>query len=305
VKDLGPQPKTGGAFMRRMRLHQSWYRAAVLDLPCGTGPQRESTRPLGNMLPSGDGEAGRNFLTSEIFAVVKQRLEENPDRVERFRVLHNMLSSQPMCFNLFAPLARDTALATELARALWGHQVSVVTRVVVEWAPEPAAEYLEDSTSFDAFVEYELTGGGLGFAGIETKLTEPFSQRLYDGPAYRRWMSADSPWREDAFDKVAQVVHNQLWRNHLLVWALLRRPGSPYREGRVVVVRHPCDEACARTVDDYRGLLRDEATFQDLPLHALLRSWMPAARENAWLLEFERRYLDLTGSQHHWESHRA
>ena len=44
----------------------------------------------------------------------------------------------------------------------------------------------DDNTSFDAFIEFELAEGGLGFAGIETKLTEPFSQKLYDGPAYRR-----------------------------------------------------------------------------------------------------------------------
>ncbi len=97
-----------------------------------------------------------------------------------------MLSSQPMCFNLFGPLVQDHALATQLARALWGEHIAQVTDVRIEWAPEPRQEYLDDNTSFDAFIEYRDTDGGLGFVAIETKLTEPFSQRLDDRPSYRR-----------------------------------------------------------------------------------------------------------------------
>jgi hypothetical protein len=36
--------------------------------------------------------------------------------IEPFRLLRNMLSSQPMCFNLFGPLVYDAALATRLLR---------------------------------------------------------------------------------------------------------------------------------------------------------------------------------------------
>ncbi|MEQ9317671.1 MAG: hypothetical protein RIF41_00880 [Polyangiaceae bacterium] len=306
VKEIGPQSKSGTLFTRRMRFHQSWYRAHVLDLEYGTGPYPTSAGYLGNMLRPEEAESGKNFLTPEIHALVNKRVRENPTKVDRFRVLHNMLSSQPMCFNIFGPLVNDAELATVLARALFGEQVRSVTRVVIEWAPEPAVDYLDDNTSFDAFIEYELAEGGLGFAGIETKLTEPFSQKLYDGPAYRRWMGTGSPWKDDATEFVAAVKHNQLWRNHLLVWSMLQRAGSPYREGRVVVVRHPLDTKCADIVGGYGALLRDEATFVDAPLDDLVAAWRAVMSDGgAWLEQFQHRYLELGESESAWRDYRA
>jgi hypothetical protein len=204
-----------------------------------------------------------------------------------------MLSSQPMCFNLFGPLVQDHALATQLARALWGEHIAQVTDVRIEWAPEPRQEYLDDNTSFDAFIEYRDTDGGLGFVAIETKLTEPFSQRLDDRPSYRRWMGEGSPWLSDAADKVQAVRHNQLWRDHLLAWSLLNHPSSPYSEGKLVVVHHPQDASCAKTLSGYRGLLQDEHTFDELTLDAILDAWEPLMKDDTWLQAFRARYLDL------------
>jgi hypothetical protein len=251
----------------------------------------------GNMLRREDGVAGRNFLTPAIHQVALRRLEDSSGTVEPFRLLHNMLSSQPMAFNLFGPLVDDLPLATCLARALWGRQIAKVTRVEIEWAPTPSSEYIGDRTAFDASVEYELVSGGLGFVGIETKLTEPFSQAHYDIASYRRWMDADSPWRADAAGEVDNVRHNQLWRDHLLAWAMLRHADSRYKEGRLAVVSHPLDEKCAATVAGYRDLLRDEATFQDLPLDRLVATWAPLARGSQWLNDFTLRYLDLSQSE--------
>lgn len=118
--DLGPQHKGDSPFMARMRLHQSWYRANILQVPCGTGPTRSSTNRFGNMLAAEDGTAGLNFLTPEIFQVVQQRLTQWTDRVEPFRLLHNMLSSQPMCFNLFGPLVQDHDLSRRLMEPILG-----------------------------------------------------------------------------------------------------------------------------------------------------------------------------------------
>ncbi len=211
-----------------------------------------------------------------------------------------------MCFNLFGPLVRDGALATCLARALWGDRVARVRRVALEWAPQPAQAYLDDRTAFDAFVELELAGGGLGFVGVETKLTEPFSRRRDDGPRYRRWMEAPgAPWRPEAGDRVADVAHNQLWRDHLLAWSMLARAGSPYRWGCLLLVSHPEDRSCARTVARYRELLRPEDdTFQARDLGAVVQAWRAALGlddpHRAWLDAFATRYLDLARSRDAW-----
>jgi len=46
----GPQPASDNKFAARMRFHQSWYRATVLEVPYGTGPYTTSTTEYGNML---------------------------------------------------------------------------------------------------------------------------------------------------------------------------------------------------------------------------------------------------------------
>ena len=239
--DLGPPVKSDTGFRRRIRLHQAWYRRDVIGVPYGTGPFPSSKTAYGNMLDEDGERDGENFLTPRIRSVAEKRISAGYGTVDEFRLRRNMLSSQPMCFNLFGELACDVDLATVLARALWGDHVRKVTSVDFEWAPLPPADYLDDRTAFDAFIDYEASDGKRGFVAIETKLTEPFSRKVYKGSKYRRWMTQDAPWREDAADEVAHISHNQLWRDHLLAWALLKRPGSEYRHGRLAVVFHGKD----------------------------------------------------------------
>jgi PD-(D/E)XK nuclease superfamily len=285
-----------------MRFHQSWYRATKLGIPCGTGPTPKSEKFYGNMLTEQDADRGQNFLSPKIFALAKQRVEQSTGMVEEFRLLRNMLSSQPMCFNLFGPMVHDLDLATALWKLILPGEVERVTRVEFELAPEPINEYLADHTAFDAFVEYWNKKGNLAFVGIETKLTEPFSPKKYDRPEYRRWMEgAGSPWKPKTYDKVADVKHNQLWRDHLLAIAMLRHPSSDYANGRLMLVRHRGDEKCSDIVEGYRELLHEEDnTFIDMPLDNLagiLASGPLDEEWKSWLHDFRLRYLDLAASK--------
>lgn len=103
---IGPQCGSDDAFRRRMRLHQSWYRDQVLCVPYSTGPRKSDRTFYGNMLTEESANAGLNFLIPGIFALARQRIAEGPG-AEPFRLQRNMLSSQPMCFNLFGALALD------------------------------------------------------------------------------------------------------------------------------------------------------------------------------------------------------
>ena len=295
---IGPQAASDSraGFKRRMRLHQSWYRHEVLGVPCGTGPFPSSRSYYGNMLDAESARKGLNFLSPRIHSLAERRIAEGVGTVDVFRLRRNMLSSQPMCFNLFGELALDLELATVLGRSLWGDHVRKVTAVRFEWAPARRAEYLNDGTAFDAFIEYEASDGKRGFIGIETKLTEPFSQRKrYRREEYMKWMAKpNAPWHDGSTDEVSRLSHNQLWRDHLLAWALLAHPESDYAHGRFVVVFHGDDAHTNRVVAGYRRLLRDEATFQPLELGEIVSAWRPHAGD--WLAEFERRYVDLSGS---------
>lgn len=290
---IGPDVKSDTLFRRRMRRHQGWYRHHVLGLPYGAGPSSRNGKPLGNMLTWRDAEDGRNFLNSRVFELAKRRLADKKGTVEPFRLKANMLSSQPMCFNLFGELALDAGLATKLVRALWGQHIVQVRCVRFEWAPKCSGEYLGDRTAFDAFIEYEMADGSAGFIGIETKLSEPFSPPHYCKPRYRQWMQGSHPWGRDEYDPAPG--HNQLWRNHLLAWSLLKHPDSRYARGEFAVVYHPEDRPCRTAVEAYRRSLRDPATFASFDLAAIVTAWKPLA--GAWLREFERRYLALRLSE--------
>ena len=307
IPELGPQHTRDTQFTARMRLHQSWWRAVHLKVRCcGTGPTSKSETPYGSMLQSEDGDQGLNFLTKEIFAVAKERLSEQKGVVEPFRLLNNLLSSQPMCFNLFGPLVKDYGLAKRLLGAILPGEITKVLTVKIEYAPEPASEYLADSTAFDAFIAYRRPDGQNAFIGFETKLTEPFSQKRYDDKPgcnhYRRWMTKDGPWLENAWVDVADMCHNQLWRDHLLAIALRRHPEpeTSWAFGRLALIRHPLDLECGAVTAGYKSLLRaDDKTFIDLPLDQLVAKWSQVVQspaEQQWLEAFRLRYLDLEAS---------
>ncbi len=298
---IGPQHGGDSPFTARMRLHQSWYRANVLRVPCGTGPSPTSQTHYGNMLDDAAGATGLNFLTPQIFSVARGRIAQGSG-VEPFRCLHNMLSSQPMCFNLFGPLVDDLRLATRCITALLPGEVGQVNEVRIEYAPSPADEYLGDRTSFDAFVAYTRPDGQPAFLGIETKLTEPFSPGEYDKPTYRLLTECDgSLWRREAWATMSSSEWNQLWRNHLLVEALGRHPSKPHgRRGRSVLVRHPGDPGVAAVVASYQSFLAaPHDTFCDWPLDVVVDAFARACEsdeERAWIEAFRLRYLDLAAS---------
>jgi hypothetical protein len=213
-----------------------------------------------------------------------------------------MLSSQPMCFNLFGPLVDDVSLATRCMRELLFGEVGAVTEVRIEYAPSPAGEYLGDHTSFDAFVAYTRPDGEPAFLGIETKLTEPFSPREYQKQTYRKLTECDgSLWRREAWATMSSSEWNQLWRNHLLVDALCRHPRARHgRRGRSVLVRHPGDPGVAAVAATYRSILvAPHDTFCDWPLDVVVEAFARACEtddERAWIDAFRLRYLDLAAS---------
>lgn len=74
--DLGPQNPGDGPLIRRVRLHQSWYRAAVLGLSRWGSTRGRSAKELGSVLTDGDVAAGLNFGSPSAFRLYKTRHSE-------------------------------------------------------------------------------------------------------------------------------------------------------------------------------------------------------------------------------------
>lgn len=294
-------------FKKRMRFHQSWLRRQHDPLlTAGPHPmKKEAHRLLGNMLTYQDGELGYNFLFPWIATYAKRRQLEVRQHIRRDRLLRNMLGSQTMCFNLFTPLALDLDLAFRLLSVLPNApDMKRVKKVVIEFAPRPAL--LNDKTSHDTFVEYEGQNGKIGFIAIETKLTEPFTRGKYDFHAgYGQWQSPRWWWLEGKEVFFSELRWNQLWRNHLLSYAMLKQAGSVYSQCHNAVVYHKLDTACARSLEGYQDLLTPVGaeTLLDWGLDTLVRAWegaVDAQAEHEWIAKFRQRYLDLDASESEW-----
>lgn len=296
-----------GEFKGRLRFHQSWYRHHALGLSPGPNPQAGGEL-YGSMLTDSDGQRGFNFLTDEIYGFAAQRLSEGEGAIEPDRLRRNLLSSQPMCFNLFGPLHADLHLATRLISTLPGVPRGLKVRdVQVEYDGEGL---LGDRTAFDAFVEYELENGDLGFIAVETKLTEPFSQKEYPSKRYTDWFARDNGWWLPGSETdFPNPETNQLWRDHLLTFAVLRQSPGKYKEAFCAVVYHDLDEGCPAAIKAYRRKLTEagQATLLEWPLGKILSSWHPSAdtrQQSDWLSALRLRYVDVNASELAWSKYR-
>lgn len=293
-------------FIARMRFHQSWYRHTVLGLEPGPNPRGQI---YGNMLTQQDGHEGRIFLSESTFEHAKERYPFSKGGGDASRVYCNLLSSEPMCFNLFGPLKSDLDLATDLMRRLAGFPGDAsVVNVLFEDAPDKES-HLNDGTSFDVFVEYKRPGERRGLVGIEIKLTEPFTQKHCDFDAdYARWQDrGEWWWKPGAEADFSNLSFNQLWRNHLLVYAMLNQPEPEYDEGSCAVVHAASNAHTHKAIASYRALLYPvgDQTLHDWTLQSIVEAWtlaLDGTWHQKWLDGFRNRYLDLEASESSWQT---
>ncbi len=148
-------------FQRRARLLQALWREAS-NLPVGT----LKGLPRGAMLemPFAQ-ECLANYLTPTIRGVVEREvLDRKRSKGKVFgrpRIFANLLSSQPLCFNLFGEMAEDLDLATAVLRDLTGGAVARVLGIEFEHSPGRGdTTYTGDRSAFDVFIQYEPARGG-------------------------------------------------------------------------------------------------------------------------------------------------
>jgi hypothetical protein len=236
-----------------------------------------------------------NYLTPTIRDVVRREvLEENHGQEKLYstpRIFDDLLSSQPLCFNLFGELQADLDAATALCVALWPDRVRVVTRIEFEWSPgrgDPA--YLDNRSAFDVAIFTTTPGGEPGFIGIEVKYHEDL--RVKAATPKDRYVEVAR--RSEAFDNerldvLGKPPLQQIWLDHLLALSMLQGADG-YDDGLFVFLYPSGNMRCADVSAAYAECLVDDRTFQRLTLEATVA----AAREvskAAWVDAFAERYL--------------
>jgi hypothetical protein len=194
-------------FRRAARLLQAlWLKDHNIPTNTTIEQEGETTKTIGfaSNLSVEAAEAGKNFLTPEIHQLVLRELlmREEGSAIDEDRLFGNALSSMPLTFNMFGPLALDLSLATAVFRRLLPEFVFSVDGIYFEHSPgrrEP--RFLHDGTAFDVAIRVTTPEGETAAVFIETKLSEDLS-----GPAARH---------RDRYDEASSAVH------------LFRDPDSP------------------------------------------------------------------------------
>lgn len=161
--DEGPIYTKGKSYRARAEARQRSYRADTLGVDHGR---------YGHFLSLEAADGGSNFVLDEAFRAAQERRDAGKGVAQR--TFDNMLSSQAMCFNLFAPLSTRLELATEVL-APFIDDLLKITAIHIEHTP--AGDVFNDQTGrggvdCDVLVEGQTARGSL-VQVIETKFVEP------------------------------------------------------------------------------------------------------------------------------------
>lgn len=284
------QVESDDARRRSYRSLQSWYRETKLDLAAGSSRKRL----VGSMLPK---EAGNdaNFLSPAIARYVDERVpvvQRAGGTLDPKRLRFNMLSSMPLCFNLFGELRANLPVAGRVLATALDLTIAKVTAIEVEWTPQ-GVHPLGDRTAFDAVVFYEDTKGRRGLVGVETKYTEPFSAERYLCGRYEEVTGDGAIFQAEAAKALREPATNQAWRNLMLAIEVAKAEGCELHHMAIVALAEDsgADEA-------YTGVKGQLVAPQDWLRRTSLEAIVAGAKAEpelaAWAARFETRYLDLS-----------
>lgn len=269
---------------------------------------------LGNYIFSGE-ESGANFLAGYIFEHAKERIK-NKKPYETFdedRMFNNLLSSQPMAFNLFCPLRKlleenQIAATKAIQAALPYYSIAMVTAVDLEFIPSNYQDLTGDKSAMDAIIKYKNFEGKECFIAIETKYSEnlgsntasfmKLSGEKYEEKRqkYFKTIKGLNLFLPDIEDKIrnAKVKLTQLHRNFILSEAYGNYEGMASNSIVLAPANHPSTE---REIESLQKELLPQAKdkIREVTIEAFVDALIEACDgEYKQIFErFKKRYLNF------------
>ena len=191
----------------------------------------------GNYISNGK-ESGANFLAEYIHAHALKRVRDKKpyEMIQEDRLFNNLLSSQPMAFNLFYPLEKLRSESPQdatraIQAALPCYDIALVKEVALEFIPEKYKDITGDKSAMDAIIRYVDSEGKNCFIAIETKYSESLGANEAKDDATkekeRRVAVELGFFCDEAAKQIAsgEVPLTQIYRNFLLSEAYGKRSG--------------------------------------------------------------------------------
>lgn len=257
-------------------------------------------RPLGSRLamPFAKDKLA-NYMTDTIQQVVRAEVLD-PKKAEgklyrEPRIFDDLLSSQPLCFNLFGELQRDLDLASRVFAVLIGDPNVRVSAIEFEHSPGRGdPRFTGDRSAFDVFVVYTSATVTRAFLGIEVKYAESLGGApARHRPRYDEVADAMGVFLPEARDKLRLPPLEQFRRDHLLAGSLLLDADSGFDAGAFAVVYPQGNTVVGEALGKYRASLRDGSTFMTWTLETVLDA-VGRAGAGAWVAEVRERYVGAT-----------
>lgn len=301
---IGPLPSSDPRFMRRVRVHQAWYRATVLGVE-RYGRLAGSGAPCGSVLPDDAAARHLNFTDDEaVHRYSERRLlgwGVDPERCTKY-----LTSSQTLSFNMLATAVSREAACAELFNALLDRtDLAWLESSTFEFAAQGTQYGLGDKTLVDVMLHFRTVTGALQVVAVETKLADRFSTRRTAGMAGSKY--ADLGRRSGIWlDLNASLAENrtrQLARCHALAESVQEREGRLDEHAVLVVLTHPDDPNASDCVASYMsGVARPGSVVHQRWSTFLLAAEGAGALDGETTFELSRRYVDLAWSEAAWQS---
>ncbi len=277
-------------FQRRARLLQAMWRQEH-GMPMGE--YRGKLRGSHLAMPWAK-QSLANFISEDAKEVVRNTLDggkrQKGSLIRPDRMYGNLLSSQPLAFNLFGPLQRNLDLATSVFAQMLPRRCARVTKIAFEFSPgRKDVRYTHDGSAFDVCVWFDTPEGGRGFTGIEVKYHENLNEEADDHRRrYDEVATAMGCFRPQGREQLRCRPLQQIWRDHLLAGAYRLVDG--FADGIFAYLCPADNPACNDAIAQYRSCLVNQDSFA----HWSLESFVEAVQSNtaqSWVREFSERYL--------------
>lgn len=284
----------GSGFRRRARVLQSIWRQEQ-GFGIGVHSGKSGDRELGSRLPMPWAkESLANYLTDNIRGVVRNEVEDERKSkgkvFKRPRIYDDLLSSQPLCFNLFGELQQNLDLASGVLKSATSGRVGSVTGIEFEYSPGRSEKrFTNDRSAFDVYLTYLNAQGENGFIGIEVK----YHENLAGEPARHRERYDEVADSMGCFSKerrpeLRSQPLQQIWRDHLLVGAILSE--DEFHDGFFVFLYPKANGHCSQAADKYRECLLSTDTFEAWHLETFCQH-ISSHTSEPWIGRFVDRYL--------------
>lgn len=274
----------------------------------GVGPYRSSKKLQINMIFDGE-NTGHNFVNDFAFKYAKGRVnhKQNNETFDEYRLFNNLLSSQPMAFNLFCPFMEmlEKGKGKEVSsifRAIFSDiGIEKVEKVELEYLHTDIENYLNDKTAMDAIIRYIDKEGKKSFIAIETKYTDVLGTNSASKTMlHKEWIKRLAEFKKESEEELLNNKKpiSQIYRNFLLAecYRVLEGANNCYS-----VVLAPAQHPTTKEeVKSLKEELKPEFQYKitSVTLEDFIEKTLEICpqNENAPFVYFKDRYLDFSNS---------